>query len=114
MPVWQAGPSWSTLTSRVSPSQSRRTSLTHWRWPEVSPLTQYSCRDRLQYVARPVVSVRRQRLVVHPAEHQHLAGVVLLHHGGDQAVVVALEAGGDRRGRGRLTLHCPGIPGRRR
>ena len=36
-------PSWSTLTSRVSPSQSSRTSLTHWRWPEVSPLTQYSC-----------------------------------------------------------------------
>ena len=27
-------------------------------WPEVSPLTQYSCRLRLQYVARPVVSVR--------------------------------------------------------
>ena len=28
-PVWQAGPSWSTLTSSVSPSQSSRTSLTH-------------------------------------------------------------------------------------
>ena len=58
-PVWQAGPSWSTLTSRVSPSQSSRTSLTHWRLPEVSPLTQYSWRDRLQNVVRPVVSVRR-------------------------------------------------------
>ena len=41
-PVWQAGPSWSTLTSTVSPSQSRRTSTTCCRWPDVSPLTQYS------------------------------------------------------------------------
>ena len=56
--MWQAGPSWSTVTSSVSPSQSSRTSTTRWRWPEVSPLTQYSWRDRLQYVARPVVSVR--------------------------------------------------------
>ena len=31
---------------------------THWRWPEVSPLTQYSPRLRLQYVARPVARVR--------------------------------------------------------
>ena len=31
---------------------------THWRCPDVSPLTQYSCRLRDQYVARPVVSVR--------------------------------------------------------
>ena len=30
-PVWQAGPTWSTMTSRVSPSQSSRTSLTCWR-----------------------------------------------------------------------------------
>ena len=37
-----------------------------------------------------------QRLVVHPAEHQHLAGVVLLGDGGDQAVGAALEPGGDR------------------
>src|SRR4051812_25959818 len=57
-PVWHAGPSWSTWSSTVSPSQSRRTALTHWRWPEVSPLTQYSLRLRLQYVARPVARVR--------------------------------------------------------
>ena len=47
-PVWQAGPSWSTLRRRVSPSQSSRTSLTHCRCPDVSPLTQYSPRERLQ------------------------------------------------------------------
>src|SRR6185312_13494858 len=57
-PVWQAGPSWSTSTSSASPSQSSRTSRTHCRCPEVSPLTQYSLRLRDQYVARPVVSVR--------------------------------------------------------
>src|SRR5690349_19192109 len=36
-----------------------------------------------------------QRLVVHPAEHQHLAAVVLLDDRGDQAMGVALEAVGD-------------------
>ncbi len=36
-----------------------------------------------------------QRLVVHPAQHQHLAGVVLLHHGRDQAGSVARESCGD-------------------
>ena len=96
-PVWQAGPSWSTLTSSVSPSQSSRTSLTHCRWPEVSPLTQYSWRLRLQYVARPVRQGPGQRLVVHPAQHQHLAGVVLLHDRGHESVGRPLEAGGDGR-----------------
>ena len=47
-PVWQAAPTWSTLTSTVSASQSRATDLTHWKWPEVSPLTQYSWRLRDQ------------------------------------------------------------------
>jgi hypothetical protein len=36
-----------------------------------------------------------QRLVVHPADHQHLAGVVLLRDGDDQAVPVPLELGRD-------------------
>ena len=48
VPVWQAGPVWSTRTSSVSPSQSSRTSRTRWVWPEVSPFTQYSPRLRLQ------------------------------------------------------------------
>ena len=39
-PVWHAGPCWSTITSSVSPSQSRRTSRTDWVLPDVSPLTQ--------------------------------------------------------------------------
>src|SRR3984957_4604266 len=38
-----------------------------------------------------------QRLVVHPGDHQHLAGVVLLRYRGHQAVGVALEPGGDLR-----------------
>ena len=60
-------------------------------------MTQYSLRERLQYVARPVVERPGQGLVVHPAEHQHLAGVVLLHHGRHQAVGRALETAGERR-----------------
>ncbi len=42
VPVWQAGPVWSTSSRTVSPSQSSRTSRTHCALPEVSPLTQYS------------------------------------------------------------------------
>ena len=36
-----------------------------------------------------------QGLVVHPAEHQHLAGVVLLGDRRDQAGGIPLEPGGD-------------------
>src|SRR5690606_18778648 len=36
-----------------------------------------------------------QRLVVHPADHQHVTGALLLDDGGDQAVRVALQRGGD-------------------
>ena len=85
-PVWQAAPSWSTLTSTVSPSQSSATSLTHCRWPtsRPSPSTPGGCGD--QYVRPAGGEGAVQRLVVHPADHQHLAGVVLLDHGGHQAV----------------------------
>src|SRR5690606_14061355 len=38
-----------------------------------------------------------ERLVVHPRHHQHGAGGPLLHDGGEQTVVVALQPGGDRR-----------------
>ena len=58
-PVWQAAPTWSTRTSRASPSQSRATDRTCWTWPEVSPLRQYSPRLRDQNVTRPSVRVRR-------------------------------------------------------
>src|SRR5690606_18598609 len=47
-PVWQAPPVWSTLTSRVSPSQSSATETTRWVFPEVAPFTQYSPRLRDQ------------------------------------------------------------------
>ena len=81
-PVWQAGPSWSTLTSRVSPSQSSRTSL------DPLPVAGGLALDpvllaRAAPERRPPGGQRAvQRLVVHPAEHQHLAGVVLLHDRG--------------------------------
>src|SRR3954453_22770872 len=39
-----------------------------------------------------------QRLVVHPREHEHLAGVVLLDDGGDQPRGVAAQQRGDLRG----------------
>src|SRR5207253_1884068 len=58
VPVWQAAPICSTVTSRASPSQSSATLFTYWWWPEVAPFTQYSPRLRDQYVARPLVSVR--------------------------------------------------------
>src|SRR5580704_10252735 len=52
--------------------------------------------------ARPVGTPARgegamQRLVVHPAEHQHLTGVVLLSNGRDQAGRVALKPCRDGR-----------------
>ena len=49
---------------------------------------QYSWRLRLQNQVRPVSSVRCERLLVHPADHQDLAGRLLLHDRGDEAVGV--------------------------
>ena len=85
-PVWQAPPAWSTLTSTASPSQSSATDFTCCRWPEVSPF-----HPVLLPAARPVGAPAGgqravQRLIVHPAEHEHLTGVVLLGDGGDQPV----------------------------
>src|SRR3546814_9247970 len=45
-PVWQATPCWSTPSSRVSPSQSTRSSTSRWVWPEVSPLRHSLPRER--------------------------------------------------------------------
>src|SRR5580704_6103255 len=55
-----------------------------------------------------------QRLVVHPAEHQHLAGVVLLGDGRDQAGRIPLQPGRDGRVKHRSLLpRGPGVaPGR--
>ena len=49
-----------------------------------------------------------QRLVVHPRQHQHLAGVVLLDDRGHQAGVVAREPGGDGGIEGGHPAHYPG------
>src|SRR4029079_19190676 len=51
-----------------------------------------------------------QRLVVHPAQHQHLAGVVLLHHGRDQAGGVAREPCGDGGVEPGTRVHHSSIP----
>ena len=94
-PVWQAGPSWSTFTSRVSPSQSSRTSL------DPLPVARGLALDPVLLPGaaperRPPGGQRAvQRLVVHPADHEHLAGVVLLDDGRHEALAVALEARGD-------------------
>ena len=96
VPVWQAGPTWSTLTSTVSPSQSSATDLTYWWCPDVSPFTQYSRRLRDQYVARPVVSVRcsasssiQASMSTSPVSNWRTTA-------GTQAVGVAAQTCGDR------------------
>ena len=53
---------------------------------------------RARPVRRPAgVDRAVQRLVVDPGQHQHLAGAVLLHHDGHQALRGAPQARGDRR-----------------
>ena len=99
VPVWQAAPTWSTRTSRASPSQSMRHRL--------DPLD-VAGRVALAPVLLAGAGIERdpaaghgavQRLVVHPAEHQHLVGVELLDDGGHQAGAVALERGGEISGK---------------
>src|SRR4051794_27838770 len=53
-----------------------------------------------------------QRLVVHPGEHQHLTGVVLLDHRGHQAGGVAAQQLGDDGVEGRDRGHGPSLPHR--
>ena len=94
-PVWQAAPTWSTLISRASPSQSRRTALHVLDVAgrvALAPVLLAAAAP----VGRPAGGQRAvQGLVVHPADHQHLAGVVLLDDAHDQAVGVTLQARGD-------------------
>ena len=58
-PVWQAGPAGRTRRRIASPSQSSRISSTAIVFPDVAPLCQYSCRERLQNHASPLSRVRR-------------------------------------------------------
>ena len=53
-----------------------------------------------------------QRLVVHPGEHQHLTGVVLLDDGGDQPGGVAAQQRGDRRVEGGTADMASSLPRR--
>ena len=48
-----------------------------------------------------------QCLVVHPAEHQHFAGVVLLGDRRDQAGRIPLQPRGDGRVKHRYLISCP-------
>ena len=88
VPSWQTRPSPSTSTrkSRASLSQSVAAEMMRRRLPLVSPFIQSFWRVRLQKVTKPVSSVLRVAGLVEEAEHQHLAGVGVLHDAGDQAV----------------------------
>ena len=57
-PVWHAGPAGSTSARMASSSQSSRSSLSFWTFPEVSPLCQSSFRERDQNHISPVARVR--------------------------------------------------------
>ena len=77
--------------------------------PDVSPLRQYSWRERDQKVTRPLGERAAQGLGIHPAEHEHLARVPLLDDRRDQSVGVegdARDALVDR------LAHCRHLPHR--
>ena len=57
-PVWHAGPAGSTSARMASSSQSSRSSLSFWTFPEVAPLCQSSFRERDQNHISPVARVR--------------------------------------------------------
>src|SRR5215217_4783440 len=57
-PVWHAGPAGSTSARIASSSQSKRSSLSRWTFPEVAPLCQSSSRERDQNQSSPVARVR--------------------------------------------------------
>ena len=81
---------------------------TSWRWPEVSPLTQYSWRDRLQNVVRPVVRVRcSASSSIQPSIRTSPVSCCCTT-AGDETLAVALEARGDVRSRGRSWLPVSG------
>ena len=67
----------------------------------------YWSRSRRSLWRKGETSGHVQRVVVHPAEHEDLAGVVLLHHRRDQSVRVALEPRRDRRVEGACRLSHP-------
>ncbi len=109
------GPPGRRVTSRVSPSQSSRTSLTHCRLPEVSPLTQYSWRERLQNVVRPVVSVRcSASSSIQPSISTSPVSCCCTT-AGTRPSPSRLRRCGDRRGRAGLVIDSsiPALTGRR-
>ena len=56
-------------------------------------------------VAEPGLERLRERLAVHPRDHEHLAGLGLLDHGGDEPVGVPLELARDAHA-SILTVHA--------
>ena len=86
--MWQATPSPSAVTfsSTVSSSQSTRIRRTASLLPDVSPFVQSWPRLRLKKVAKPLSRVFWSASCVHEADHQHLAGAVVLDDRRNQAV----------------------------
>ena len=87
-PVWQAGPAGSTSARIASASQSYRSALTAWVFPDVAPLCHSSSRERLKRCSSPVSRRALERLGVHVGERQHLAGAPVLDDARHEAALV--------------------------
>ena len=79
-PVWHAGPAGSTSARIASSSQSSRSSLSFWTFPEVSPLCHSSFRERDQNHISPVSRVRSSASSFMYASVEHLARAGVLDY----------------------------------
>ena len=104
-PVWQATPVCSTRASSVSPSQSKRSSRTFWRCPEVPPLFHNSLTRAAVEPGEAGLESLAQRLFVHVGEHEHLAGGPFLDDARHEAARIELHTGWI----GRRGLVCAGV-----
>ena len=89
--MWHATPSCSTSSSSVSPSQSTRSSLQMLRLARGLALTPQPAPAAAEVADAAGGERLGHRLAVHPGQHQHLAGVVLLGDSGHQAVGVEAD-----------------------
>jgi hypothetical protein len=95
-------------TDLVNPDQHRVTVTVERDSPDVLGMTgRVALAPVLATAARPERHPpgrqrAMQRLVVHPADHEHLATVVLLHHGTHEAIDVTLQTLGNISGKGGL------------
>ena len=91
---WQVGPSGSAPIRSASPSQSSASERSRRTWPDDSPLRHSRPRDREWKWTSPGAERRRERLDVHPADHQHPTVGDVLDDAHDEAVAVPLERAG--------------------